>query len=156
MPWRPVGLWDVEAPIFSRQSAHRSVRLSALRAGCLLLPGIFLVLISVRGWVDPRAIMQLTVHTSSWNYITHWRLNGWTVMTFEFDSKGLMLYGCCKCADYGRHCAIQCFEWRCVASCIIQYLGCVWVTTVQTGTGAHLVGPEGKATGAWSWPLTSN
>jgi hypothetical protein len=22
-PWRPLGLWDVEAPIFSRQSAHR-------------------------------------------------------------------------------------------------------------------------------------
>jgi hypothetical protein len=21
--WRPVGFWDVEAPIFSRQSAHR-------------------------------------------------------------------------------------------------------------------------------------
>jgi hypothetical protein len=27
-PWRPIGLWDVEAPIFSRQSAHR------LRWGC--------------------------------------------------------------------------------------------------------------------------
>jgi hypothetical protein len=22
-PWRPIGLWDVEAPTFSRQSAHR-------------------------------------------------------------------------------------------------------------------------------------
>jgi hypothetical protein len=22
-PWRPIGLWDIEAPIFSRQSAHR-------------------------------------------------------------------------------------------------------------------------------------
>jgi hypothetical protein len=22
-PWRPIGLWDVEAPIFSRQSVHR-------------------------------------------------------------------------------------------------------------------------------------
>jgi hypothetical protein len=27
-PWRPVGLWDVEAPTFSRQSAHR------WRSGC--------------------------------------------------------------------------------------------------------------------------
>jgi hypothetical protein len=23
MPWRPIGMWDVEAPTFSRQSAHR-------------------------------------------------------------------------------------------------------------------------------------
>jgi hypothetical protein len=35
------------------------VRLSALRASCLLLPGRFLVLIFGRGWVKPRAIVQL-------------------------------------------------------------------------------------------------
>jgi hypothetical protein len=49
-PWRPMWLWDVEAPTFARQLAHR------WRWGCqprapaaLYPPGIFLVLISVRG-----------------------------------------------------------------------------------------------------------
>jgi hypothetical protein len=32
------------------------VRLSALHTGCSLPPGWFVVLISVRGWVDPRVI----------------------------------------------------------------------------------------------------
>jgi hypothetical protein len=59
-PWRPIGLWDVEAPIFCRQSAHR------WRWGCqsyapaaIYAPGRFLVLISVRGWIDPRITMGL-------------------------------------------------------------------------------------------------
>jgi hypothetical protein len=36
-----------------------AMRLSALRAGRTLLPGRFLTLISVRGWVEPRSIVRL-------------------------------------------------------------------------------------------------
>jgi hypothetical protein len=52
-PWRPFGLREVEAPTFL------DIRLATLHAGRFLPPRRFLVLISVRGWVDPRTIVQL-------------------------------------------------------------------------------------------------
>jgi hypothetical protein len=72
--------------IFQTVSSQMAVRLSTLCTGQLLLPGRLRVLISVRGWVDRRVIMQLeglsqlydkpyfravfvtmTISTSTWN-----------------------------------------------------------------------------------------
>jgi hypothetical protein len=48
-----------DSHIFHTIGSQMTVRLSAPRAGNPLSPGRFLVLISVRGWVDPRGIVPL-------------------------------------------------------------------------------------------------
>jgi hypothetical protein len=76
-PWTPIGLWEVEAPTFSRQLAHRR------RWGCqpyapatLYPPGRFLVLISVRDWVGRIKSIETSTrpsslkHSASTNYST--------------------------------------------------------------------------------------
>jgi hypothetical protein len=70
-PWRSIRLWEVEAPTFSRQSAHRRQwGCQPYASAALCPPGRFLVLISVRGWVNPRPIVWLEVLGQLKNPIT--------------------------------------------------------------------------------------
>jgi len=53
---RPWGSHKFEVPRFQDSRHMKVVRLSALCTGCLYPQEVFLILISVRGWVNPRDI----------------------------------------------------------------------------------------------------
>jgi hypothetical protein len=59
-PWKPMGLWDVEAPTFSLDNRLTDGgKFVSLTRRPPLPPGRFMVFISVRGWVEPSAIVRL-------------------------------------------------------------------------------------------------
>jgi hypothetical protein len=83
-----------------------AVRLSALRAGSPLPPGSFLVLISVRSWVDPRTIVRMeglgqlkNPMTSSGIQPMTFRLVAWCInqLRYRVPLKNVSLIGLSRC-----------------------------------------------------------
>jgi len=73
--YRPRGFKEVEAHRFRDNCHMKVVRLSALCTGCLITQEIFLVRISVRGQVDPRATVRPKNRVNEKFQWNHWKSN---------------------------------------------------------------------------------
>jgi hypothetical protein len=77
-PWKPIVFLDIEVPTFSRQSAHMWRWGQPYAPAAPYFPRIFLVLISVRSWVDPYCSGK---HQVNWKI--QWPYRESTPATFE-------------------------------------------------------------------------
>jgi hypothetical protein len=97
-------LWDFEAPIFCRQSAHRFRWRQPYSPAALYPQGRFLIVISVRGWVDTRAGRIISIEKIQWphreSYPQHSGLyhNASTnhAIACPLDSKAVGFFYMCK------------------------------------------------------------
>jgi hypothetical protein len=152
------------------------VRLSASRAGRPFPPGIFLVLISVRGWADPRAIVRLvelghwvwllfykdSVKASSCHFYISVRFVGLQTTAIYLDlywyDYSQSLWACCSLEDCSYNIKVVGFRGpvgsRIFSSPRRPDRFCGPPNLLSNGyRGSY---PGGKATGTRSWPLTSN